>query len=80
MWDLSRPGLEPMSPALAGIFLTTAPLGKSLNIFYYAYLLFVNLWYSNFCLLFNLVVYFRIVEFSESFVHLEYKSFIRYIF
>ena len=69
-----------MSPALAGIFLTTAPLGKSLNIFYYAYLLFVNLWYSNFCLLFNLVVYFRIVEFSESFVHLEYKSFIRYIF
>ena len=30
MWDLPRPGLEPMSPALAGRFLTTAPLGKSL--------------------------------------------------
>ena len=28
MWDLPRPGLKPMSPALAGGFLTTAPLGK----------------------------------------------------
>ena len=28
MWDLSRPGLEPVSPALAGRFLTTAPPGK----------------------------------------------------
>ena len=28
MWDLPRPGLEPMSPALAGGFLTTAPPGK----------------------------------------------------
>ena len=31
MWDLPRPGLEPMSPALAGGFLTTAPPGKSSN-------------------------------------------------
>ena len=30
MWDLPRPGLEPVSPALAGRFLTTAPPGKSL--------------------------------------------------
>ena len=29
MWDLPRPGLGPMSPALAGGFLTTAPPGKS---------------------------------------------------
>ena len=29
MWDLSGPGLEPVSPALAGGFLTTAPPGKS---------------------------------------------------
>ena len=29
MWDLPGPGLEPMSPALAGGFLTTAPPGKS---------------------------------------------------
>ena len=31
MWDLPRPGLEPMSPALAGRFLATAPPGKHLN-------------------------------------------------
>ena len=30
MWDLPRPGLEPLSPALAGRFSTTAPLGKPL--------------------------------------------------
>ena len=28
MWDPPRPGLEPMSPALAGSFPTTAPPGK----------------------------------------------------
>ena len=28
MWDLPRPGLEPVSPALAGRFLATAPPGK----------------------------------------------------
>ena len=28
MWDLPGPGLEPVSPALAGGFLTTAPSGK----------------------------------------------------
>ena len=30
MWDLPRPGLEPMSPALAGRLSTTAPPGKPL--------------------------------------------------
>ena len=30
MWDLPRSGLEPVSPILAGGFLTTAPPGKSL--------------------------------------------------
>ena len=29
MWDLPRPGMEPVSPAFAGGFLTTAPPGKS---------------------------------------------------
>ena len=29
MWDLPGPGLEPMSPALAGRFLTTEPPGRS---------------------------------------------------
>ena len=28
MWDLPRPGPEPMSPALAGRFSTAAPPGK----------------------------------------------------
>ena len=32
MWDLPRPGLEPMFPALAGGFSTTAPPGKPLSI------------------------------------------------
>ena len=31
MWDLPRPGLEPVSPALAGRFSTTAPPGKPLE-------------------------------------------------
>ena len=30
MWDRPSPGMEPVSPALAGGFLTTAPPGKSL--------------------------------------------------
>ena len=29
MWDLPRPGFKPVSPPLAGGFLTTAPPGKS---------------------------------------------------
>ena len=28
MWDLPRPGLKPVSPALAGRFSTTVPPGK----------------------------------------------------
>ena len=31
MWDLPTPGLEPVSPALAGGFLTTAPPGKPVS-------------------------------------------------
>ena len=33
MWGLPRPGIEPVSPALAGGFLTTAPPGKPLLTF-----------------------------------------------
>ena len=33
MWDLPRPGLEPVSPALAGRFSTTAPPGKPSSYF-----------------------------------------------
>ena len=34
MWDPPRPGLEPVSPALAGGFSTTAPPGKPWFIFH----------------------------------------------
>ena len=35
MWDLPRPGLEPVSPALSGRFSTTTPPGKpQLSILY----------------------------------------------
>ena len=34
MWDLPRPGLEPVSPALAGRLSTTAPPGKPQIVFY----------------------------------------------
>ena len=33
MWDPPRPGLEPMSPALAGRLSTTAPPGKPVMLF-----------------------------------------------
>ena len=34
MWDLPRPGLEPVCPALAGRFSTTAPPGKPRSYFW----------------------------------------------
>ena len=42
MWNLPRPGLEPVSPALAGGFLTTAPSGKPLlqDFFFQFYVLY----------------------------------------
>ena len=35
MWDLPGPGIEPVSPALVGGFLTTVPVGKSLLKYFY---------------------------------------------
>ena len=35
MWDLPGPGLEPVSPALAGRFSTPAPPGKSWHLSFY---------------------------------------------
>jgi len=32
MWELPRAGIKPMSPALAGRFLTTGPAGKPPNL------------------------------------------------
>ena len=37
MWDLPGPGLKPVSPALAGGFLTTAPPGKPREILSYLF-------------------------------------------
>ena len=45
MWDLPGPGLEPVSPASAGGFLTTAPPGKPLR---YSFFFFLQLGF--FCL------------------------------
>ena len=35
MWDLARPGIEPMSPALAGGFFTSEPPGKFRIFFFF---------------------------------------------
>ena len=40
MWDLPRPGLEPVSPALAGRLSTTAPPGKPICFIF-------NFWLTN---------------------------------
>ena len=50
MWDLPRPGLEPVSPALAGRFSTTAPPGKTFFLFFLKSLL--NLLQYCFCFVF----------------------------
>ena len=34
-WDLPRPGVEPVSPALTGRFLTTRPARKSWGLFFF---------------------------------------------
>ena len=48
MWDLPRPGLEPMSPALTGRLSTTAPPGKPLDFFHYkeSFNIFAFLWFN----------------------------------
>ena len=49
MWDLPGPGLEPVSPALAGGFLTTAPPGKSpYLVFLFFFYKFIYLFYYLF--------------------------------
>ena len=48
MWDLPRPGLEPVSPALAGRFSTTAPPGKSSAHFLIGFFVFLILSYISY--------------------------------
>ena len=43
MWDLPRAGLEPVSPALAGRFSTTAPPGKPSSKLLTSYIRIVHL-------------------------------------
>ena len=43
MWDLPRPGLEPVSPALAGRFSTTAPPGKPCLFVFY-----IHIWVKSY--------------------------------
>ena len=50
MWDLLGPGLEPVSPALAGGCPTTAPPGKPL-LYLLDILTFVSLYYDFLCVL-----------------------------
>ena len=42
MWDLPGPGLEPVCPALAGGFLTTAPPGKPWVLFLVVKYIFIG--------------------------------------
>ena len=48
MWDPPRPGLEPVSPALAGRFSTTAPPGSPVFLFFTNFLSFsFSYWVMN---------------------------------
>ena len=47
MWDLTRPGMEPMSSALAGRFFTTEPLGNPSLVFLLGPTIFICKWPSN---------------------------------
>ena len=73
MWDLPGPGLEPVSPALAGGFLTTAPPGKSFFLIGVDLQCCVRFWciakwfsytymYIFFFIFFSIMVYYRILN------------------
>ena len=51
MWDLPGPRLKPVSPALAGGFLTTAPPGKSQRSKVFVFVFFNFLFVFSFFLL-----------------------------
>ena len=47
MWDIPRPGLKPVSPALAGRFSTTAPPGKPSFFLSFFFEHFLILWHLD---------------------------------
>ena len=59
MWDLPGPGIEPVSPALAGGFLTTGPPGKSMNMMNFAFVIhlfpYLSLTYRKRCFTFSII-------------------------
>ena len=72
MWDLPGPGLEPVSPALAGGFLTSAPPGKSLGSLIFNYL---GCFLSR-CSVFNLEIYICVQQVREWDYQFELFSFL----
>ena len=72
MWDLPRPGLKPVSPALAGRFSTTAPPGKP------CISSFVRCLFKSF-VHFSVELFLEL-SFKSSLHILGKSSFIRYIF
>ena len=70
MWDLPRPGLEPVSPALAGRFSTTAPPGKPKYPFITAWRSHFSICYSASLLVMNTLSFclFGNVSISPSFL------------
>ena len=80
MWDLPRPGLEPVSPALAGRLSTTAPPGKPCPHFFSFFFLYsvlqqwfpptLQLTYSFFCLIYSAIDSFYSVFHFSCIVHL----------
>ena len=70
MWDPPRPGLEPVSPALAGRFSATAPPGKPLSTFLkcdtYFFCFFKKYFYYFFRILYNILNYGFKNKFRES--------------
>ena len=62
MWDLPRPGLEPMSPALAGGFLTTAPPGKP-SFFFTLHILFAAIYFCNWSIILYIATFLNFYSF-----------------
>ena len=44
MWNLPGPGIESVSPALAGVFFTNGPPGKSLALLFKKKKIFIYFW------------------------------------